>query len=78
MSIGIVLLLVLAVVLICIGLAFIYAWHKSPSNYEGATSGEIAKYLRKNDRNALLGILFVYWTVAAGIIAYVILSIRSG
>lgn len=78
MSIGIVLLFVLAVVLICIGFIFIYAWHKSPSNYEGAASAEIAKYLRKNDRNALLGVLFVYWTVALAILLYCFNSIRSG
>ncbi len=78
MSIGLSLLLFLAAVMIGIGIAFIIAWHKSPSNYEGASSPEIAQYLRRSDRNALLGVLFVFWGVAAAIIVYCVLSVRPG
>lgn len=76
MNLGYALLLLLAVVYISLGFVFIYYWRKSPSDYEGASSAEMAHYLRKNDRNALLGVLFVYWTLAAALITYCILSIR--
>ncbi len=78
MNAGYTLLLLLAAVLIAIGFVFIYAWRKSPSDYEGASSAEMAKYLRRSDRNALLGVLFVFWSVATAIITYCILNIRSG
>lgn len=78
MNLWIGLLLALSIVLLGIGFAFIVAWRKSPSNYDGASSAEMANYLRKSDRNALLGVLFVFWVVAAAIITYCILSIRSG
>ncbi|MFO0862455.1 MAG: hypothetical protein U0516_01930 [Candidatus Saccharibacteria bacterium] len=78
MSIGIGFLLFLSVVLIALGFVFIYGWRKSPSNYEGASSAEMAKYLRRSDRNALLGVLFVFWTSAALMIAYSLYSLRPG
>lgn len=78
MTLTIGILLFIALVLLSLGLAFIYAWHRAPSTYEGSYSAETAAYLRRSDLNALLGALFVFWSIAAGLVIYSVYTIRSG
>jgi len=62
--------ILLAICCFVIGLGFIYAWRRWPS----ADPDKPSEYLRRGDRNAMLGVVGVFWacTISLGVLAAVV------